>query len=147
MKKNLGFKGLTHLCTRMVRLLTTPSKNGNGILTPSLLSQKHISERVGGSYPTSKAIEMLEESETLGYGCFEDVTTPNKRTIKQFRKRRLEDLRNKCKDLLKRSKISDRLLMCLQQWPLHYQWIKHSMNTFINSYLHLLILLFHLTSV
>ena len=72
------------LSNRMVRLLTTPSKNGNGILTPSLLSQKHISERVGGSYPTSKAIEMLEEAETLGYGFFENVTTPNKRTIKQF---------------------------------------------------------------
>lgn len=100
------------LTTRMVRLLTTPSKNGNGILTPSLLSQKHISERVGGSYPTSKAIEMLEEAETLGYGSFEDVTPPNKRTIKQFRKRRLEDLTNKCKDLLKRSKISDKDYSC-----------------------------------
>jgi len=59
-------------------------KSGNGIITPSEVSQKHISERVGVSYPTSKAIEILEEAARLGYGTIVDFTTPNKHTVKQF---------------------------------------------------------------
>ena len=38
------------LSNRMVRLLTMTCKNGSGKITPSEVSQKHISERVGSSY-------------------------------------------------------------------------------------------------
>jgi len=82
-------------------------KSGNGIITPSEVSQKHISERVGVSYPTSKAIEILEEAARLGYGTIVDFTTPNKRTVKQFRKRRLEELTHECKEQLKRVRVTD----------------------------------------
>lgn len=50
-------------------------KSGNGINTPSEVSQKHISERVGVSYPPSKAIEILEQAARLGYGTIVDFTT------------------------------------------------------------------------
>ena len=63
------------LSNRMVRLLTMTCKNGSGKITPSEVSQKHISERVGGSYPTAKAIEALEEAVELGYGTM-DVLQP-----------------------------------------------------------------------
>ena len=49
-------------------------KNGSGKITPEV-SKKHISERVGGSYPTAKAIEALEEAVELGYGTM-DVLHP-----------------------------------------------------------------------
>ena len=75
------------LSNRIIRLLTMTCKNGNGKFTPSEVSQKHISEKVGGSYPTSKAIEALEEAVRLGYGTMGDCTTPNNRTVKQFRNR------------------------------------------------------------
>ena len=68
--------GTASLSNRMVRLLTMTGKNGNGTITPSEVSQKHISERVGGSYPTSKAIETLEEAVKLGYGTIEDLPHP-----------------------------------------------------------------------
>ena len=49
------------LSNRMTRLLTMNCKSDSDIITPSEVSQKHISERVGVSHPTSKAIEILEE--------------------------------------------------------------------------------------
>lgn len=55
------------------------------LLLRQRFSQKHISERVGVSYPTSKAIEILEEAARLGYETIVDFTTPNKHTVKQFR--------------------------------------------------------------
>ena len=91
------------LSNRIIRLLTMTCKNGNGKFTPSEVSQKHISEKVGGSYPTSKAIEALEEAVRLGYGTIEDCTTPNNRTVKQFRKRPFSELTNECKEQLKKS--------------------------------------------
>ena len=62
------------LSNRMVHLLTMICKNGSGKITPEV-SQKHISERIGGSYPTAKAIEALEEAIKLGYGTM-DVLQP-----------------------------------------------------------------------
>lgn len=40
------------------------------------IAQKHISLKVGSSYPTSKAVELMEEAEQLGFGSVE-TTTPN----------------------------------------------------------------------
>ena len=90
----------------MVRLFTMTCKNSNGKITPSEVSQKHISERVGGSYPTSKAIETLEEAVKLGYGTMDATVTPNNRTVKHFRKRLFSELTQECKEQLKRVKIS-----------------------------------------
>ena len=95
------------LSNRMIRLLTMTSKNGSGKITPSEVSQKHISERVGGSYPTSKAIEALEEAVKLGYGTIEDCITPNNRTVKHFRKRHFSELTNECKEQLKKAKVNE----------------------------------------
>lgn len=95
------------LSNRMIRLLTMTCKNGNGTITPSEVSQKHISERVGGSYPTSKAIETLEEAVKLGYGTMEDCVTPNNRTVKHFRKRRFSELTHACKEQLKKVKVNE----------------------------------------
>ena len=74
------------LSSKVAHLLTMSSKSGNGIIIPTKVSQKHIYEKVGASYPTSTAIESLIEAESLGYGMMQDVLSPNKRTVRQFRK-------------------------------------------------------------
>ncbi len=95
------------ISSRLVRLLTIPTKSADGILQPSEVAQKHISEKVGQSYPIAKAVELMHEASDLGFGELETVMTPNNRQVKQFRKRPLQALDDHSKELLKKAKISD----------------------------------------
>ena len=92
---------------RLVRLLSATSKQGDGTLTSSEVSQKHISEKVDGSYPIAKAIQLIEEDERLGFGKVTTATTPNNRIVKVFRKRPLTELYPDCHGILKRFKVSN----------------------------------------
>ena len=85
------------------------SKQGNGVFKLFEIAQKHISEKVGASYPIMKAQELAEEAEKLGFGKLEASHTPSRggRTSKHFRKRSLEELDENCIDLLKRKKITE----------------------------------------
>jgi hypothetical protein len=47
------------LTNRTCRLLSITWKADHGTITPSEVSQKHLCERVGQSYPSSKAMEKL----------------------------------------------------------------------------------------
>ena len=71
----------------IIRLLSVESRHGDGVLKASDIAQKHISEKVANSYPTSKAVEVMAEAEQLGFGTVETITTPNNRLAKRFRKR------------------------------------------------------------
>ena len=95
------------MSSKIVRVLTMESESGNGTITPSEVSQKHISEKVGASYPTSKAVETLTEAEELGFGTIQDVVTPNKRKVKLFRKRKFEELSSECREKLKLAKVTE----------------------------------------
>ncbi len=77
---------------RVARLLSMDSRYGDGILHLSDVCQKHISEKVGSSYPVSKATELVNTAAHLGYGEVIEVSTPNRRAITRFRKRKLSDL-------------------------------------------------------
>ena len=92
---------------RMSRLLSITWKAGDGTITPSEVSQKHLCERVGQSYPCSKALETLREAESMGYGIVEDTTALNNRKVVIFRKRPYKDLSDDCQKQLKRAKISE----------------------------------------
>ncbi len=96
-----------HVSHRVVRLLSMESKSGDGVIHPSELAQKHISEKVGQSYPISKAIELMEEAAHLGFGDIETVSTPNNRKVKRFRKHTLDELTEQPKELLKKAKLSN----------------------------------------
>ena len=64
-----------------------------GFWAPSSIAQKHISERENGTYPVSKALELLETASQLGFGKMEDHITPvNSRRVKRFRKYCMSDL-------------------------------------------------------
>ena len=93
----------TDISNRIARLLCMDSKQGNGVLKLFEIAQKHISEKVGTSYPIMKAQELAEEAEKLGFGKLEASHTPSRggRTSKHFRKRPLEELDENCIDLLK----------------------------------------------
>ena len=92
---------------KVIKVLSMETKNGDGHILPSDLSQKHISERVGPSYPTSKAVELIEKVVDLGYGTIKEYQTPSKRPIKRFVKHPLSDLTNNCKEALKKACITD----------------------------------------
>ena len=94
------------LSSRMCRLLSATWKTSDGIITPSEVSQKHLCERVGQAYPTYKALELLREAESLGYGTVGETTTPTKRKVNVFRKRKYEQLSTESVDQLKRAKLS-----------------------------------------
>ena len=70
------------------------------------MSQKHISEKVGTSYPSSKATDLRREAQHLGYGEIFEQTSSNRRRISIFRKRHYEELSEDCQAELKKVKIS-----------------------------------------
>ena len=98
------FTGATALTNRMVRLLMMESKSADGIIYPSEVAQKHISEKVGQSYPISKAIDLMTEAAEMGFGTLETTQTTNNRTVRRFRKRRLSELSDDTTQLLKKIK-------------------------------------------
>ena len=87
------------LSSKMCRLLSATWKTTDGTI-------KHLSERVGQSYPVNKALEMLREAESLGFGTVSETSTPTKRKVTVFRKRRYEDLSEDCHEHLKRAKLT-----------------------------------------
>lgn len=95
------------LSKKLIRLLSMPTRRGDGIIMPSEVSQKHISEKVGASYPASKAMELIEEAVSQGYGELEESQSPNKKITKRFRKRKLCELSEECQSNLKKSCVSD----------------------------------------
>ena len=62
------------------------------------------------SYPTSKAIEALEEAVKLGYGIMEDCVTPNNRTVKHWP---FSELTHECKRQLKPFESVDSITVVL----------------------------------
>ena len=102
-----SFSGATALTNRMVRLLMMESKSADGIIYPSEVAQKHISEKVGQSYPISKAINLMTEAAEMGFGTLETTQTTNNRTVRRFRKRRLSELSDDTTQLLKKSRVTD----------------------------------------
>ena len=57
------------------------------MITPSILAEKHASEKVKGSYPVSKEIELLETAAILGFGELMSVLTPHShRRVQKFKK-------------------------------------------------------------
>ena len=91
---------------KIVRLLSTTWRSNDGCITPSEVCQKHISERVGHSYPSSKAVDLLVEVESLRYGEMQEITTSNRRKVSVLRKRHYETLSEVCLENLKRSKVT-----------------------------------------
>ena len=86
-------------------LLLRPDKDG--FIAPSLISQKHICQRVNGSYPVAKAVELLQTAEKLGFGKLELRETPiNKQKMRKFRKHRHCSLNRTAKDILNKFGIS-----------------------------------------
>ena len=102
-----SFSGATALTNRMVRLLMMESKSADGIIYPSEVAQKHISEKVGQSYPISKAIDLMTEAAEMGFGTLETTQTTNNRTVRRFRKRHLSELSDDTTQLLKKSRVTD----------------------------------------
>ena len=71
------YTGGIALTNRMVRLLMMESRSTDGIIYPSEAAQKHISEKVGQSYPISKAIDLMTEAAEMGFGTLETAQTNN----------------------------------------------------------------------
>ena len=69
------FTGATALTNRMVRLLMMESRSADRIIYPSEVAQKHISEKVGQSFPISKAIDLMTEAAEMGFGTLETTQT------------------------------------------------------------------------
>ena len=94
------------LSTRIIRLLSMESKQGDGVLKLSEIAQKHISQKVGTTYPTSKAGELIDEAANLGFGDVLSTETPNRRASIHFKKRPLSDLNATCREILKKARVS-----------------------------------------
>ena len=95
------------MSSRISKLLCANFKANDGTITPSEVSQKHISEKVGQSNPTAKAVELLKEAESMGFGSLEDITPANKRKTVVFRKRSYCHLTEECQEILKRARIAE----------------------------------------
>lgn len=95
------------LSNRLCRLLCMATRDGSGSISSSEVAQKHISERVGCSYPVEKAVDLMKGAEQLGYGEVETATTPTRRTYTKFRKRKYDQLSENSKQLLKKAKITE----------------------------------------
>ena len=79
----------------------------DGLIAPSTISQKHISQRVSGSYPVQKAVELMETAEKLGFGKMVQYETPiSKRRGKRFRKQHYSSLPHTAKEILAKFSIA-----------------------------------------
>ena len=59
----------------------------DGMIAPSILAQKHVSEKVNGSYQVSKAVKRLETAASLEFGELVSSQTPhNRRKVQKFKK-------------------------------------------------------------
>ena len=67
-------------------------------------SQKHISEKVGPSYPSLKALDMLRQAESLGYGEMKETTAAN-----YYRSQKERPQRTYCVESLKKVKLSEEI--------------------------------------
>ena len=74
------------LSSCMSWLLCASWKSDNGRSQPEV-SQKHICETVGQSYPSAKAVELLKAAESMGFGTLEDTTAPNNQKVVILKKR------------------------------------------------------------
>ncbi len=95
------------LTSKMMRLLSAEWRSSDGTITPAEVSQKHISEKVGASYPSSKALDILRQAESLGYGEMKETTAANKRVLLVLKKKRYRELSIDCVQSLKKVKLSE----------------------------------------
>ena len=95
------------MLSRISRLLSTTWKTDDGTITPSEVSQKHLCEKVGQSYPCTKALELFREVESMGFGNLVETTASNKRKVLHFRKRLYSELSEECQTQLKQAKVSE----------------------------------------
>ena len=92
--------------SRLPRLLMV-ELDQDGLIAPSTISQKHISQRVNGSYPVQKAVELIETAEKLGFGKVVPYETPiSKRRGKRFRKQHYSSLPLTAKEILAKFAIT-----------------------------------------
>ena len=92
--------------SRLPRLLMV-EPDQDGLIAPSTISQKHISQRVSGSYPVQKAVELMETAEKLGFGKMVQYETPiSKRRGKRFRKQHYSSLPHTAKEILAKFSIA-----------------------------------------
>lgn len=79
----------------------------DGLIAPSTIAQKHISQRVNGSYPVQKAVELMETAEKLGFGKVIPYETPiSKRRGKRFKKVHYSSLPHTAKEILSKFVIA-----------------------------------------
>ena len=64
---------------RLKRVLIANTVGPDCYIHPSVVTQNHISERGGGSYPVKKVIELFENAADLGFGDIVVHKTPLKR--------------------------------------------------------------------
>ena len=80
----------------------------DGFISASTLAQKHICERVNGSYPVNKAMELLETASAIGFGSMEETHTPtSNRKIRKLRKRPYAELPPEAKRVLTSFSITE----------------------------------------
>ena len=79
----------------------------DGLIAPSTISQKHISQRVNGSYPVQKAVELMETAKKRGFGKVVPYETAiSKRRGKRFRKQHYSSLPLTTKEILAKLAIT-----------------------------------------
>jgi len=73
----------------------------DGMIAPSILAQKNVSEKVNGSYSVSKAMELLETAANLEFGELVSSQTPhNHRKVQKFKKTHYRQLGKAAKETL-----------------------------------------------
>ena len=81
------------------------------------MSQKHISVRISGSYPVSKAIELLETASKSGFGDVITYETQTHRKAQKFRKRSFDGLDPPAKRILEDLRISREMYTASTESP------------------------------
>ena len=92
---------------RLRRLLIFMSEDDEGHISPSKVAQKHICAPIDGKYTVSKALELFQSAETLGFGETVEQTTPTNRRVKKFRKTPYDLLTSDARSTLRQIRITE----------------------------------------
>ena len=92
---------------RLRRLLTLTTDDQEGHISPSKVAQMHICVPTDGKYSVSKALELFECAQSLGFGNTIHQMTSTHRKVKKFRKTPYELLSTEARKTLKDVRVTE----------------------------------------
>ena len=107
---------------RLRRLLTLMVDDDDGHISPSKVAQKHICAPTDGKYSVSKALELFEYANELGFGETVYQTISTNRKVNKFRKTPYDLLSAEARKTLREISYRGPISLFIQTFPFYLRF-------------------------